>query len=196
MPVVANRTAKERRHRLKVVDLTMLPSELPSGPVLYELNDGELIVTSAPGAARGAIDFKLSASLLFAAEQKGCGKAIVGDVGLVLWRNPDRVVTVDAAFFRKRHLPLRWGCEGYLESIPDLAVETRSDEDCSAYLQQKIADLHSAGVGVVLLIDPRQQCIIESRAGKPERKYTTGDKLCIPDICPELEVDVADLFDD
>lgn len=194
MPVVADRKATGRCRRLKVADLAFLPAELPSGPVHYELNNGELVVKSAPGAQRGAIDFKLAASLLVAAEQRGYGKAVVGDVMLVLWRDPDRVVNVDAAFYRKERLPI-CRCEaGFLESPPDLAVEVRSRDDSTAYLEEKIKDLHAFGVRVVLLIDPQQRTAMEYRPGQPGRKIPEGGRLVVPDLMPKVEVDVADLF--
>lgn len=197
MPVVAERTViANPNHRLSITDLPELPAELPSGPVLYELNDGKLVVAAAPSALRGAIDFKLSALLFFEGEKRGFGKAILGDVALVLWRDPDRLVVVDAVFYCKDRLPVCRCEEGcFLKTIPDLVVEVRSEDDSPAYLQQKVEDLHRAGVRLVLLIDPEQKCIVEARPGQPAKTLAAGDTLQMPDIIPHLEVKVAELFE-
>lgn len=41
---------------LTVADLAALPSELPSGPVLYELDHGRLVIRALPGDVLGAGD--------------------------------------------------------------------------------------------------------------------------------------------
>src|SRR4051812_25920200 len=78
-----------------VADLALLPSELPSGAVRYELDNGRLITMAPPGDVHGAVEGTLIAALKTQGEFKGFGKARCGDVGILLWRNPDRLVGAD-----------------------------------------------------------------------------------------------------
>ena len=98
-------------------------AELPSGPVLYELDNGRLVSIMPPGDEHGAIEYNIVAALKYEGERKGFGKARSGDVGIVLWRNPDRVVGADSVFIANASLPVRRSREGYLETIPELVVE-------------------------------------------------------------------------
>src|SRR5947209_18961416 len=82
---------------LTVADLAALPAELPSGPVRFELDNGRLIVMPPPGDLHGAVDAKLQAELVYQGERRGLGKAR-SEVGVILWRDPDRVVGPDAVF--------------------------------------------------------------------------------------------------
>ncbi|MCH7685276.1 MAG: hypothetical protein IH899_01105, partial [Planctomycetes bacterium] len=40
-------------------DVAAMPAELPSGPVLYELDDGRLITMVPPGNEHGAVEANL-----------------------------------------------------------------------------------------------------------------------------------------
>src|SRR2546423_1148234 len=102
---------------LTAADLAALPAELPSGPVLYELDNGRLNIMPPPGDLHGAIETKVAANLFFQGEKGGHGKARSGDVGVILWRNPDRVVGADVVFIANSSLPIRVSAEGYLETI-------------------------------------------------------------------------------
>src|SRR5262245_9140854 len=92
---------------LTAADLAMLPSELASGTVLYELDNGRLIVMPPPGSTHGAVESNLTTDLKSQGERKGLGKVLCGEVGIVLWRDPDRVVGADAIFIANASLPIR-----------------------------------------------------------------------------------------
>src|SRR5438309_2143016 len=122
---------------LTVADLAALPDRLPSGPVKYELDYGRLVTLMAPpgeihGSNQGTVVFLLKLH----GERAGHGKAL-GEVGVILRRNPDSVVAPDAAFVANRSLPVRTSPEGYLETIPELVVEVRSKNDTPAELRAK-----------------------------------------------------------
>jgi len=127
-----------------VADLQLFPSELPSGPVRYELDNGRLITMPPPGDIHGAVELNVGAALKYQGEHRGHGKARSGDVGIVLWRNPDRVVGADAVFITNASLPIRRSPEGYLETIPELVVEVRSKNDTLPAIQRKVDDYLTA----------------------------------------------------
>ena len=111
-----------------IEDLELMPSELPSGPVRYELHHGRLITMPPPGDIHGAVEGNLIAALKVQGEYAGLGKARCGEASVIL-RNPDHFFGADAVFISNSRLPIRRSPEGYLETIPDLVVEVRSKND-------------------------------------------------------------------
>lgn len=109
---------------LTAADLAALPNELPSGAVKYELDNGNLVMMSPAGEPRADIQAAMATELRIQGERRGHGKAY-GEVGVILWKNPFRVVEPDAAFVRKISLPVKTSPERYLETIPELVVEVR-----------------------------------------------------------------------
>ena len=82
---------------LTAADLEALPSELPSGTVLYELHHGVLVVMPPHGDIHGAVESNLATELKGQGDLRGHGKARCGGVGIVLARNPDHVYGAEAA---------------------------------------------------------------------------------------------------
>src|SRR4051812_33628745 len=176
---------------LTVADVAVLPSDLPSGAVRYELDNGRLITMPPPGDIHGGVTGNLSFHLKLQGELRGHGKAR-GEVGIVLWRNPDRLVGADNAFITNASLPLRHSPEGYLETIPELVVEVRSPNDTWPEIRQKVADYHRAGVRVVWVPDPAARTVTEFRPDQPERVYQETDTLTVDDLIPGFRLFVRD----
>jgi Uma2 family endonuclease len=193
--LTAPATASPQTQRLlTVADLAVLPSELPSGPVQYELANGRLVIMAPPGDIHGAVESNLATELKVQGERRGLGKARSGDVGVVLWRNPDRVVGADAVFIANGSLPIRRSSEGYLETIPDLVVEVRSPNDTLPEVQDKVNDYHRAGVKVVLVADPGPQTVTAHRPGQPPQVFGVADVLTVPDVITGFRMAVRDVF--
>src|SRR5262245_54166127 len=125
---------------LTAADLAVLPSELPSGPVLYELDDGRLILRGPNDYLHAAVELNIATELKLQGEHRGFGRASCGGVGVILRRNPDRVVGADALFIAKSSLPARVSPEDYLETTPDLAVEVRGMFDTQLEVDHKVND--------------------------------------------------------
>src|SRR5262245_51213815 len=66
-----------------VADLAALPDELPSGPVLWELDNGRLIAMAPPGDIHGGVEFRISGKLYVDGELKGHGVGRCGEVGII-----------------------------------------------------------------------------------------------------------------
>lgn len=176
---------------LTAADLEALPDELPSGPVRYELDDGRLVVMPGPGF----IHFRISGTMTNELKNQGerAGHGIAGDaVAVILRRNPDRVVTPDAAFLANASLPPKVSPEGYLESVPDLVVEVRSKNDTRAELERKAGEYLAAGAKLVWVIDSIQSEAIVYEAGHPPRTLGPGDDLTAGTIIPGFRLAVAD----
>ena len=177
-----------------ITDVAELPSELPSGTVLYELDNGRLITMPPPGYVHGTVEGNLIAALKNQGEYRGLGIACSGDVGVILWRNPDRLVGVDAVFIANRSLPVRLSSEGYLETIPDLAVEVRSKNDTQPAVQRKVDDYLFAGVQVVWVVDPAARTVTTHRRDVEPQVYRENDTLIVEDIIPGFQLLVRDVL--
>jgi Uma2 family endonuclease len=175
-----------------VADVAELPSELPSGTVLYELDNGRLITMPPPGDVHGALEGNLITALKIQGEYRGLGKARSGDVGVILWRNPDRLLGADAVFIANKSLPIRRSSEGYLETIPDLVVEVRSKNDTLPAIQRKVDDYLAAGVQVAWVVDPAARTVTAHRRDAQPQVYLEDDVLTIEDVIPGFQLRVRD----
>src|SRR5205807_5737997 len=99
MTLLTSRPSVRTRERLyTAADLAAMPSEVPSGTVLHELDNGRLVSLPPHDERHAAVLSEIAAALHRQGAELGLGRARCGGSGLVLWRNPDRVVGADAAF--------------------------------------------------------------------------------------------------
>lgn len=179
---------------LTVADLAVLPEELPSGDVRYELNDGVLVVMPPPGDIHGRRQAKIIRYLDTEAEERlGLGE-VRAEVSVILRRNPDRVVVPDAAFVLARSLPVRRSKEGYLETIPEIVVEVRSKNDRANEVRAKKEEYFAAGVLLVWVLDSDDRTVTAHRPNQPPHTLTKSDTLTAEDLLPGFSVPVAKLF--
>jgi Uma2 family endonuclease len=178
---------------LTCADLAALPEELPSGPVRYELDNGRLVVMAPPGFGHGTRQNRIGSALYQQGELRGYGKAFT-DAGVILRRNPDRVVSPDAAFVAKRSFPVRTSAEDYLETIPELVVEVRSKNDTIAELKDKLQEFIDAGTELAWLADGVTKTVTALRPGRPPQVYSIHDALDAEGIIPGFHLPVAEVF--
>lgn len=178
---------------LTAADLAALPDELPTGPVKYELDNGRLVTMAPAGEPHADSQASIITELTLQGERPGHGKAY-GEIGVILWQNPFRVVAPDAAFVKAASLPVKISPERYLETIPELIVEVRSKNDTKAYLARKVADYLAVGVKLVWVVDPDESTVTEHRPGVEARALSRGDTLQCDDIIPDFRLPLADLF--
>jgi Uma2 family endonuclease len=180
---------------LTAADLEAFPTELPSGmPIDYELDNGRLVfIMAPPGDIHGAAQSLIAAELVLQGQKLGHGK-VRTEVGIVLWRGPDRVVGVDVAFIAKKSLPLKVAREGYLETIPELVVEIRSKNDSLNYMRRKVEHYLKAGVEIVWVVDPSAGTVTLHTAGGEPVALGKKDILELPGLIPGFSLPVADVF--
>ncbi len=175
-------------------DLEALPTELPSGPIDYELDNGRLVfIMVPPGDLHGAVQSNIATELKVQGERRGHGKART-EVGILLWRNPDRLVGADVAFVANKSLPIRRTNEGYLETIPELVVEIPSKNDSRTYVQRKVQHYLKAGVEVVWIADWSSMTVTAHTATGEPIVYGESDALQLLELIPGFSMSVADVF--
>lgn len=182
-----------RRKLLSAADLAMMPTDLPSGTVRYELNDGVLVILPPPGDIHGVNQGNAYFYLRSEAQNRGLGEARA-EVSIVLRRNPDRVVGADTAFILTASLPVRRTPEGYLETIPELVVEIRSKNDTNAEIVAKADEYFAAGVRVVWVIDPAARTLAAHRPDTSVQVFRNDDPVTC-DLLPGFAVPAARFFD-
>ena len=197
MSTASTRPRVEINERLYTeADLAAMPSDLPSGPVWYELDDGRLITMTPAGVEHGSYEMRIGAAFYEQGEKKGLGRACTGEVGIVLRRKPPRIVGADVAFIAKRSLPMKKSRSGYLETMPEVVVEVLSPNDTKAYVNRKISDYLDAGVGQVWIADPaRREIVIHRRNAQPQ-SFTENDVLKSHDPIPGFKLPLAEVFAD
>ncbi len=178
---------------LTIADVAIMPTQLPSGPVDYELNNGRLLLMSPTGRQHGQVQAAVAAALYVQGQQCGHGEAFV-ETGVVLWRKPDRMVGPDVSFVVAGSLPVRESPEGYLETIPELVVEVRSKNDMNSEVNSKVHDYLKSGVRCVWIVDPADKTVVEYRGGQPAKTFATIDALQCEDVIPGFRLALADLF--
>ncbi len=146
-----------------------------------------------PAGEHGRMQHRIGRVLDKHAEALGHGEAF-GEIGVILRRNPDRVVGPDAAFVLKRSLPVRMSSEGYFETIPELVVEIRSKNDSPAEVHAKAEEYLRAGVRVVWIIGPESKTVSVFSARERVRELKIGDTLTPKGVIPSFKVPVAELF--
>jgi Uma2 family endonuclease len=78
---------------------------LPHGEKRYELLDGELMELPLNGARHGAAVATVCFELHSFAAQRRLGVVLLGETGVILRRNPDRVRAPDVCFIAAERLP-------------------------------------------------------------------------------------------
>jgi Uma2 family endonuclease len=173
-------------------DLAHMPDELPSGPVKWELDNGRMIAMPPPGDEHAVIQANVISHLKWQGDFRQHGETR-GEGMIVLARNPDVIRAPDASFIRTSRLPAQTSPEGYLVTLPDLAVEIRSPNDTLAELQRKTELYLAAGIAVVWVVDPIGRQVIESRLTN-QHVWMSGDTIPLEDVIPGFTLPVADLF--
>lgn len=180
------------RRLFTAADLAVLPTSLPSGDVRYELDDGELVTMAPAGHDHARHQHLVGIYLHTEAKTRGLGEAC-GEVGIVLRRNPDRVVGADAAFILATSLPARRSPEGYLETIPELVVEIRSPNDSGPEIVAKCDEYFAAGVREVWVIDAVTRTVAARSADGSVRIVREPDALTC-EFLPGFALPLPTLF--
>lgn len=174
-------------------DVAVMPSDVPSGPVRYELHDGRLITMPPPGGIHGRRQARFARYLVTEGEERGHGEAYA-EVGVLLRRAPDHLLGTDAAFVAAAQLPTRLSPEGYLLTIPALVVEVRSKNDRQPEIDTKVNDYLTAGVSLVWVADPDARTVTVHQSGAAPVVFAAGDTLTAGAVIPGFAVLVGDLL--
>jgi Uma2 family endonuclease len=141
-----------------------------------ELIDGRILPMAPTSDEHGGIELAIGSELRTFVRRGNLGRVMVGEVGIIIRRDPDRVRGADVVFVSRRTSggPVRGS---FLETAPELVVEIVSPTDTWAGLRQKIDDYFSIGVERVWIVEPDRRIISVFRSPTESTRLGTEDTL-------------------
>ncbi|HEX3557429.1 MAG TPA: Uma2 family endonuclease [Thermoanaerobaculia bacterium] len=176
-------------------EILMTGEELFRRPDLNpcELVNGRVVPTMPTGDEHGDVELELGAMLRSYGKESKRGRAVGGEVGIYIRRNPDTVRAADLVFI-SRERDVRPRTKGYFEIAPELVVEILSPDDRVSRVREKLRDYFSAGVLVVWLVDPASRRVLVYRSPTDVKVLDEEQVLADEGLLPGFSVAVADLF--
>src|SRR5712692_3454946 len=173
--------------------------KLVSGEELYhtpnselsELIDGRIVPLEPTGSEHGDIEASLAETMSGYVRPRKLGRVQVGEVGIYIRRNPDRVRAADVLFISLERYAQRQNKRGYLDVAPELVVEILSPDDSVMEMTQKLRDYFSIGVNLVWVVDPEARSVFAYRSLTDVREFTATDTLTGDEVLPGFAVPVA-----
>ncbi len=165
--------------------------DMPEDGQKYELVDGEILVS--PGGARHSrVGFRIGHLLLRVVDETDAGHVYGPDLGIVLANGNLR--SPDVSFIRREKLPAGKAPEGFLEVVPDLAVEVLSPTDRVRQVADKIGEFLDCGVPIVWLVDPKAETVTIYRSLSDTERLTATDTITADPVLPGFSAKVSDFF--
>ena len=158
-----------------------------------ELVEGRFIAMSPTGHPHGAIEANIARDLGAFVKQRGLGRVMSGEVGIITQRDPDTVRGADIVYISKERLS-QAQADGYLDVAPELVIEIISPNDRWTEINEKIGEYLACGVLLVWIIDPRTQRVTRYGRGRDLLVYGSDDVLTAPDILPGFAVPIRELL--
>ena len=157
-----------------------------------ELIDGRIVHLPPIGALHGKAALQLGRLIADFAENQHLGWVLVGEVGIITRRNPDRVRGADAVLVARSQsdtLP-----EGFLDFGPAAVFEIASANDRWRDVQDKLDEYFAIGVGQVWMVDPRRRQVTIYTGPTTGERFDAADRIAGNGILEGLTLDVARLF--
>lgn len=161
---------------------------LPDEGARYELVQGELKKMSPSGADHARVSARLIASLVNHVIPHHLGEVYASEAGFIIARNPDTVRAPDAAFVREDRAI---DTAGFFVGPPDVAFEVISPNDSYSEVESKTRQWLSAGVVVVVIVDPRSRSV---RIHRSTGTTTPESVIELEDVIPGWRAPFADIF--
>ena len=158
-----------------------------------ELWDGVPVVRETSGGLHEVVAARVIGAICAHAPARDRGWVVASSAGFLVARNPDRVLSPDAAYVSRERLP-RIPRGGFIECAPDLAVEVRSPDDGARAPVERCALWIAHGSLLAWAIDPQESSVTVLRAGAPAASLGPGEVLTGDPVLPSLRLPVDELF--
>lgn len=159
-----------------------------------DLVRGVIVEKPMPGSKHGKVANWVAFYLTQHVLSNDLGHVMTNDTSVIVERNPDTARGADVLFISYARLPKGTVPDGPLAVPPDLVVEVRSPSDRWPEILEKISEYLNAGVGVVVVLDPKSQSVSTYRPEERPHVFETGDDLTLPDLLPGFSVPVSRFF--
>jgi Uma2 family endonuclease len=166
---------------------------LPGDDYRYELVAGRLVRMMPVGYRHGRIVAELLSRLVYHLRERNGGIAL-SEVGFVLSTGPDTVRAPDIAFLRpERAMPP--DTRGFFRGAPDVAIEILSPEERPSGIRAKVDEYLSAGVPLVVVVDPDARSVTLSRRLLPSVVFGDEDDVIdLGDVIPGFSCELREIF--
>jgi Uma2 family endonuclease len=154
---------------------------------------GELVMMSPAGAQHGVVAGRLYRAIAEFVDAYALGQTFAAETGFKIESNPDLVRAPDASFVRKDRLPAKLP-KGFLELVPDLAVEVVSPEDRKREVAEKVNMWLAHGTVSCWVADPATRTLTVHRAGQEPIRLTSRDELRDEPTLPGFVLSVQSIF--
>ena len=158
-----------------------------------ELIDGVIIKMSPAGGLHGFIELTLALLVGGFIKEREVGFCMVGEVGIYIRHEPDRIRGADLAVWSYAKLP-DGPPAGFVEVAPDLIVEILSPNDRWTDMRQKIDDYFSIGVDTLWIVDPDEETVFVYRTASQRTALRRGDTLAGTGPLTGFALPVSELF--
>jgi Uma2 family endonuclease len=154
---------------------------LPDDGPRTELVRGRIVPMNMPTPRHGYFCANAAGILREFVRQHDLGRVMGNDSGILTERGPDTVRGADVAYYYDR-LPRGPLPEGYLDVVPELVIEVRSQTDRWAAVLDKVTEYLRAAVGVVCVLDPQSvRAFVYSSSDEP-RIFAADAELVLPEV--------------
>ena len=167
---------------------------LPRGKCRYELVKGELFEMPPAGGRHGSLAMRVGVLLGSHVMANQLGEVLAAETGYFLRRDPDTVRAPDASFISADRLPTGELPAGYLEIMPDLAVEVLSPNDRSSEVLDEVDDWLSSGVRLVWVLDPATRTVRVYRSSTEVHELAEHETLDGVEVVPGFTCEIRTLF--
>jgi Uma2 family endonuclease len=159
-----------------------------------ELVQGRIVTMPPPTPRYGQVCGEANYLLGRHAERHDLGHVLCNGSRVITERDPDTVRGADVAFYSYAKVPRGRIRKGYLDVVPDLVVEVRSEDDRWRDILAKIHEYLEAGVVVVIVLDSEMERAHVFRTDEPPRDLGPDDELTVPDLLGDFRVAVRPFF--
>jgi Uma2 family endonuclease len=159
--------------------------------VLYELNEGELVVMTEPAPRHNIIRDNIAAALRGFVHPGQLGKVLV-ETGYQL--SPETVRIPDVSFVpadRMREIDL----DRRIPIAPALAIEVVSPTDLAEDLRRKVEQYLTAGTRAVWVFYPKSREVQVFRADGASFIRREHERLEEPELLPGFSLDLKTVFE-
>lgn len=170
-------------------------ARMPDPGYPTELVQGRVVEMSSPGFEHGEICGQIAYLVNAHAKERGLGRALTNDSGVVTERGPDSVRGPDVAYYSYQRVPKGPKIRGYAEAPPEIVFEVLSPDDRWPKVLAKVAEYLEAGVPLVCVVDPRKNTIHLHRPDGEGRTLGLDDDWSAPEILGEFRVPVRRFFE-
>ena len=160
----------------------------------YEIDRGELVIMAPAGRWHTRITAAITRHLGNFVHDHQLGEVDSGEVGVYIERHPAETLRgIDVAFFSTAKVAEMADSSGFLDVLPDLAVEVHEATD--PVLLRKVDQYRAAGVGSVWVVDPQVQSLTQYWHGAEPRTLTERGDVVQDPVLPGFACRLQDFFE-